>query len=311
MNDTTQRQWRDILILGAGELGMAVLEGFVKQREMHPEMRLSVLLRPASLQRQQASDLARRRQLADWNIAIVSADFSRQSTQQLAQCFAEYDAVINCSGFVGGPGTQLKITRAVLAAGVGRYIPWQFGVDYDRIGQGSGQPVWDEQLQVRELLRSQRQTRWVIVSTGMFTSYLFEPDFGVVDVPARRVLALGDADYALTLTTPQDIGTLTAAIFCHRPEYQNQVVYVAGDTLSYRQLAELLSRHYHQRFTLVVAERQTLRAAVDARPDDSAAAYRLAFARPDGVAWPLSTSYNARHGIALTDVKDWLVANAR
>jgi len=39
---------------------------------------------------------------------------------------------------------QRKITAAVLHAGVGRYVPWQFGVDYDVVGRGSGQDIWDE-----------------------------------------------------------------------------------------------------------------------------------------------------------------------
>ncbi len=59
--------------------------------------------------------------------------------------FADFDTVINCMGFVAGAGTQIKITRAVLEARVKRYFPWQFGVNYDVVGKGSGQPVWDEQ----------------------------------------------------------------------------------------------------------------------------------------------------------------------
>ena len=67
-----------------------------------------------------------------------------------------------------------------------RYFPWQFGVDYDVVGTGSGQQVWDEQLEVRHLLRAQKATEWVIVSTGIFTSYLFDSGFGVVDAPPKR-----------------------------------------------------------------------------------------------------------------------------
>ena len=63
---------------------------------------------------------------------------------------------------------------------------------------------------LRELLRSQNQTEWVIISTGMFMSYLFEPEFGVVDLHNDAVHALGSLDTAVTLTTPDDIGALTA-----------------------------------------------------------------------------------------------------
>jgi hypothetical protein len=50
------------------------------------------------------------------------------------------------------------------------------------VGRGSGQDVWDEQLDVREMLRAPSRTRWTIISTGMFTSFLFGPSFGLVDL---------------------------------------------------------------------------------------------------------------------------------
>ncbi|MGO4793261.1 aromatic alcohol reductase [Serratia quinivorans] len=307
MHNNVMSQCRNILILGAGELGMAMIEGFIKQRQTNPDMRLTVLLRASSLQRNASPAQADRlKKLTDWGVETVAADFNVLTVEALAQVFAPYDAIVNCSGFVGGPGTQLKITRAVLLANIARYFPWQFGVDYDRIGMGSGQPVWDEQWAVRQLLRSQQQTRWVIVSTGMFTSFLFEASFGLVDVPARKVHALGDANYALTLTTPEDIGTLTAMIFFHSPVIENEVVYLAGDTITYRQLADLLSRHYHTPFSLDVNDKAFLAAAVENSPDDLSAAYRLAFARPDGVAWQKAETYNARHQIEVKDVKAWL-----
>lgn len=310
MSNTTMRQWRNILILGAGELGMAMLKGFMKERETHPEIQLTVLVRPSSLSANASpAQKQRLQQLADWQVEAIAADFSEQTPEELAGIFAHYDAVINCSGFVGGKGTQLRITRAVLLAGVKRYFPWQFGVDYDRIGMGSGQPVWDEQLAVRQLLRAQQQTQWVIVSTGMFTSFLFDASFGLVDFSAHTVMALGDANYAITLTTPEDIGLLTAALFFHQPLLKNEVVYLSGDTLTWRELAALLSQHYASPFTLEVKTRRELKVATEAAPEDTAAAYRLAFARAEGVAWPKADTFNARHHFQVTDVRRWLAEN--
>lgn len=149
----------------------------------------------------------------------MEGDLQQNSVDELSALLRCFDAVINCSGFVGGAGTQIKITWAVLQAGVARYFPWQFGVDYDVVGTGSGQQVWDEQLEVRHLLRAQKATEWVIVSTGIFTSYLFDSGFGVVDAATKTVRALGDWGYAVTLTTPEDIGRLTAAIFSIGPRF--------------------------------------------------------------------------------------------
>ncbi len=85
-------------------------------------------------------------------------------------------------------------------------------------------------------LRAQRATEWVIVSTGMFTSFLFEPDFDVVNLSNRTLHALGSWDTQVTVTSPADIGRPTTAIYLHQPRIVNEVVFVAGETTSYRQV---------------------------------------------------------------------------
>jgi hypothetical protein len=224
----------------------------------------------------------------------------------LAAIFAEFDLVICCTGFVGGPGTQRKITEAALQAGVERYVPWQFGVDYDVVGRGSGQEVFDEQSDVRDMLRGQSATQWVIVSTGMFTSFLFEPAFGLVDLERGRVHALGSWDNRLTVTTSEDIGRLTAVILAHEPPIRDEVVYVAGDTFSYAQLAEMVEAHLGRDVERVLWDFGKLRSEVTMHPEDGMRKYRLAFARDSGVAWDKEPTFNATQGIEVTDVPAWL-----
>jgi hypothetical protein len=74
----------------------------------------------------------------------------------------------------------------------------------------------------------------------MFTSFLFKPAFGVVDLKQKTVNALGSWDTSVTVTTPEDIGALTVRVVLATPRITNQVVYTAGDTLSYGQLADKL-----------------------------------------------------------------------
>lgn len=132
----------------------------------------------------------------------------------------------------------------MLEAGVKRFFPWQFGVDYDVVGRGSAQDLWDEQLDVRDLLRSQDQTEWVIVSTRLFMSFLFEPSFGVVELDEDKkggiVRALGSWDNKVTVTTPADIEKLTTMTVFEEPRFRNQVVYTAGETVTYRRVAEIV-----------------------------------------------------------------------
>lgn len=304
--NTEKKTVDTVLVLGAGELGLQVLRAMSKKAQQNNNIKISVLLRGEAAHAVSGTRRLRLDELMKSGIAVVEGDLQENSIDELSEIFACFDTVINCSGFVGGPGTQLKITQAVLKAAVTRYFPWQFGVDYDVVGKGSGQQVWDEQLEVRHLLRQQNVTGWVIVSTGIFTSYLFEPGFGVIDANNKTVCALGDWEYAVTLTTPEDIGLLTAEIFFHQPTFRNEIIYIAGDTLTYSELADLMCTHWETEVNRKLLDRQKLLDDVQYNPQDVGANYRLAFARPDGVAWDKSNTYNQRQGIATTSVIQWL-----
>lgn len=296
-----------ILVLGAGELGLAVLRGLAARPAESAS--ITVLLRQAtaqsvSMEKQQEIDSIR-----SLGIAIEVADLTGASVEELAAVLERFDTVISCVGFTAGRGTQRKLTEAALTAGVKRYVPWQFGVDYDLIGRGSPQDLFDEQLDVRDLLRGQSRTEWVIISTGMFTSFLFDPAFGVVDLAAGQVNALGSLETSVTVTTPADIGTLTAAIVLHSPRVINQVVYTAGDTLTYGDLADLLERVIGRQVRRRELSVQWLLADLGEMPDDNLRKYRAVFAMGRGVAWDRARTFNAIQGIPVTSAEQWAESN--
>lgn len=298
-----------ILVLGAGELGLSVLRALSRSPHRPHGTEITVLLRGATIR---STDAEKRRELAELRelgISVEEGDVAGQSVAELAAIFARYDAVISCVGFAAGPGTQRKLAHAALDSGVKRYFPWQFGVDYDAIGRGGPQDLFDEQLDVRELLRGQDRTEWVIVSTGMFTSFLFEPEFGVVDLGARRVNALGSWDTAVTLTTPEDIGALTAEIVYAVPRFADEVVFVAGDTITYGELADLVEDTVGSGVDRRVWTLDHLFAELAADPGDTMKKYRAAFGRGVGVAWDRDRTFNARRGIATTTAADWAADN--
>jgi hypothetical protein len=203
----------------------------------------------------------------------------------------------------------MKLARAALQAHIPRYFPWQFGVDFDVIGRGSPQDIFDAQLDVRELLRGQHQTEWVIISTGMFMSYLFEPEFGVVDLEEHAVHALGSLDTAVTLTTPDDIGVLTAEVVFTQPRIRNDIVYLAGDTVTYGDLADKLQAALGQPFSRSVWSEEYLLGELARDPHNMMRKYRAAFAQGRGVAWDKSDSFNTQRAVAVTDVASWINAN--
>jgi len=194
---------------------------------------------------------------------------------------------------------------------VKRYFPWQFGVDYDAIGRGSAQDLFDEQLDVRDLLRSQDRMEWVIVSTGMFTSFLFEPSFGVVDLAQNTVHALGSWGNSVTVTTPKDIGALTAEIVFAEPRIVNSVVFTAGDTVTYERLADIVESVLGRKTRRVEWSVPVLKDELVKDPNNPIKKYRVVFAEGRGVSWAVGKAFNAQRGIEVFDVERWARENLK
>jgi NmrA-like family. len=292
------------LVIGTGEVGLSMLQALYDyQTTNEVDFKIAALVQP----------LARDIRDLQGNIVFEQTilepiDLVEKSVAELATIFSNYETVICCSGFSIGKGMQVKITEAVLKAGVKRYVPWQFGADYDKIGRGSVQPVFDEQLDVRDLLRAQSKTNWVIVSTGMITSFLFREDFGVVSLEKKKVHALASWNHALTLTSCEDIGKLTVEILFHKPEILNHVVFVSGETATFEQIANQLEKFYNIPFERILWDNNTLINALEDDPENIFHKYRLVFTDP-GVSWPMEQTFNFRQQLPTVGIRNWLAAN--
>jgi len=300
---------KNILVLGAGELGLPVMRNLARKAKDVEGARINVLLRASAIESREPSKRNDIAEIRDLGIEIVSGDLVKSSIDELSAVFARYDTVIGCAGYAAGIDTPMKLARAALQARIPRYFPWQFGVDFDVIGRGGPQDIFDAQLDVRELLRSQRQTEWVIISTGMFMSYLFEPEFGVVDLQNDAVHALGTLDTAVTLTTPEDIGALTAEIVFATPRIRNEIVYLAGDTVTYGEVADKLQAGLGRPFKRSAWSVEYLLDELARDPQNMMRKYRAAFAQGRGMSWDKGGTFNQRKGIPVTDVASWIDAH--
>lgn len=303
----------NILVLGAGELGLAVLEALAKHpKRSSSHCSITVALRQATLDSAAPDKKRLVQQIRALDVGFEAVDVVQASASELAAVFARYDTVISCTGMGLPSGTQTKLARAALEAndeseGKVRYLPWQFGMDYDAIGLGSSQDLFDEQLGVRALLRDQAATEWLIVSTGLFMSFLFVPAFGVVDLAAKTVRGLGAWDNRITLTTPEDIGRATAEVVLDPRGLVNQCVYVAGDTLSYAQVGDLLDDRFGT-FRRELWDHDELARQMREQPDSVMVKYRETFAQGRGVAWGQEKTLNRARGMEMTGVRAYLEA---
>lgn len=310
-NDSTIPTSRSILVIGAGELGMPVLRNVASRARDVEGSTVSVMLRGSAITSdapQKQSDIAEIRGLG---IAVVEGDLVGNSIDELASVFSGFDTVIGCAGIAAGVETPMKVAQAALQAKLRRYFPWQFGVDFEVIGRGSPQDIFDAQLDVRELLRAQDEVEWVIISTGMFMNYLFDPEVGMVDPKNDTVNALGSLDTAVTVTTPEDIGVLTAEILFDEPRIRNEIVYLAGDTVTYGELADTLEDVLQRPFRRAVWSIPFLLDDLAKDPENMTKKYRAVFAQGRGVAWDKGQTFNARRAIPVTNAREWIGSNLR
>ena len=296
-----------ILVLGAGELGTAVIEALVR----HPKRAgapIAVVLRQETIDSQDPAKKANVDYIRSLGVGVEAGDFIHDAPG-LVPVFKKYATVIQAAGYGMAPGTQLGVTKAALAAGVPWYFPWQFGCDYAAIGAGSSQPLFDEMLEVRALLRAQQATAWTIISNGLFMSYLFLADFGIVDVPNATVRALGGWDRRVTLTTPQDIGVMVAEAAFVPEGTVNEVVYIGGDTVSYGQVADLVEEGFGKKFTREEWNMEFLQARLRQEPENLWYKYQNIFGNGRGIAWDFAKTLNSQRGIPLTGVKKYIAEN--
>lgn len=317
MSSTTSPPTRSILVLGAGELGMPVLKhlSLLAPSQVQP-ITITVLLRPSTISHPTGSKAADLATLKSLGVSFLAEDLISSTHDELVSVFRPFHTIIDCSGYGRPAGGQLHIARAVLAAGVPKYIPWQFGVDYDVIGRGSGQPLFDEQLDLRDLLRAQSATNWVIVSTGMFTSFLFVPWFGIVDTRTGSdggtvvVRALGSWENGVSVTAPEDIGRVTARVVFD-DGIRDAVAYSAGDTVTYQQLADIVEDVVGMPVKREVWTLDYLMEQLAHDPENVVLKYRVVFAEGRGLSWKMEDTINHKWNMQLEDVKTYASTNLK
>lgn len=161
---------------------------------------------------------------------------------------------------------------------------------------------------MRDLLRGQQGTEWVIVSTGMFMSFLFEASFGVVSGDRGTVRALGSWENEVTVTAPGDIGVVVAEIVWAALEVRG-VVYTAGETVRYGRLAGVLERVWGREVRREEWSVGILKEELDRDPGDGLKKYRVVFAEGKGVAWSEEETFNKGRGLRLQGVDEWVREN--
>lgn len=138
--------------------------------------------------------------------------------------------------------TQARLLDAAVAAGVPRFIPSDFSLDFFRTEPGSNRNL-DLRREFDERL-DRAPIRATSILNGAFTELLKGPGF--LHRGLKRVIVWGDPDQPLDFTTMDDTAAFTAraALDAEAP----RVLRIAGDQLSARGLAEVASAATGERY---------------------------------------------------------------
>ncbi len=143
---------------------------------------------------------------------------------------------------------QTHLLNAAVAAGVPRFIPSDFSIDFTKLPEGSNRNLDLRREFGRRL--DQAPIRATSILNGMFTD-LLTGQAPVVLFPVRRVLYWGSADQPLDFTTIADTAAFTAAAALDptTPRYLR----VAGEVATIRAIQAAASAATGWRFRLLRA----------------------------------------------------------
>ncbi|MCK9707706.1 NmrA family NAD(P)-binding protein [Pseudomonas syringae] len=137
---------------------------------------------------------------------------------------------------------QGRLLEAAVAAGVPRFIPSDYSLDYTRTRPGD-----NRNLDLRRRFVTQLDAADISVTSILNGGFLelLEGDAPIV-LPGRRVLHFGDAQQSLDFTAKDDVAAFTAdaALDSHTPRFLR----IAGNSLSPAQIASLLTELTGQRY---------------------------------------------------------------
>ena len=224
-----------IVLAGAtGDLGFRIAQSLLNRGAV-----VRALVRPGNTKPEVTS-------LRDLGAEIVEVDFNSVTALTKA-CTGAACVVSAVSGLrdviVNG---QKRLLDAAVAAGVSRFIPSDYSIDYTKLPNGSNRNL-DLRREFNQWL-DQAPIQATSILNGMFTD-LLTGQAPVVLFGLKRVLYYGDADQPLDFTTTANTAEFTAAaaLDSTTPRYLR----VAGEVATVRGLQAAATAATGQPFKLL------------------------------------------------------------
>ena len=187
-------------------------------------------------------------QLRQSGVAIAEADYG--DGEQLARACEGGSCVVSALAGLRGVivDAQTQLLEAAVAAGVPRFIPSDFAIDFYKMPDGG-----NRNLDLRREFGARLDAAPISATSvlnGMFADLLTgQAPFIVSRI--RRVVYWEDADQPMDFTTIEDTAAYTAAAALDR--LTPRFLRIAGDVVTARDLADIASSVFGKRFKLLRA----------------------------------------------------------
>ncbi|MBO9769688.1 MULTISPECIES: NmrA family NAD(P)-binding protein [Xanthomonas] len=142
-------------------------------------------------------------------------------------------------------GQQGKLLRAAVSAGIPRFIPSDFSLDYTKTRPGD-----NRNLDLRRRFRDQLDATPISATSVLCGGFLelLEGSARLV-LPGRRVLHFGDANQKLDFTAKDDVASYTAAAALDPQSPRD--LRIAGNSISPHDIARLLTELTGERYRML------------------------------------------------------------
>lgn len=222
-----------VLAGGTGDLGRRIAAALG-----HRGVAFRALLRPGS-------PAAARRALETAGATVVEVDYDDAAALQAA-CAGTACVVSALNGLEPVMiGTQGKLLDAAVSAGVPRFIPSDYSLDFTRTRPGDNRNMDVRRMFMARIDRA--PIRATSVLNGAFAD-LLTGQAPIVLHKRRKILLWGDADQPLDFTTKGDVAAYVVEAACD--ETAPRFLRIAGATVSPRQLAQIMTDLTGQKFEL-------------------------------------------------------------
>lgn len=213
-----------IIVIGNWELGIAIINALVPN-DFHPDnltCSVSVLTYPHQ-------SLSLPPHVSPYAVEHKTSDFTPKSLQDV---FAGYDTAI-CTMSGGEFELQVRIVDALLAAGVRKFIPHEFGHNTLNPGIRARIPSYAGRAKVLEHLqnnisKSSSDFDWIGIATGYtLDRNLINGNMGL-DLQWHSATVHGTGDEPIAVSSLERVGNVVRSVCQHWGDIKRHYIYAAG-----------------------------------------------------------------------------------